>query len=89
MRSKVKKTKFSLFKEVFNCRNNNKDIIILNSFVLDIEIHSYLPISRKILSSSFRYSKRKFKGQVVFENVDLNNLNSLSFLQKDFKIYEI
>lgn len=38
-------------------------------FLFSVEIHSYLPVSRKILSSTFRKKKRIFKGQCqIHEN---------------------
>ena len=82
-RSNVKKIKFSLFKEAIN----NTDM--LHSFILDMEIQSYVPISRKILSSTFRNTKRKFKGQLVFENIELYCLNDINLIAKDFEIFEV
>ena len=89
MRNKTKKIKFSVFKQVFNKINYTSETVILNSFVFQIEIHSYLPMSRKALSSTFRNNKRKYKGELIFENIELNCLNNFSFIQKDFKISEI
>ncbi len=89
MRNKTKKIKFSVFKQVFSKKNYTSETIILNSFVFQIEIHSYLPMSRKALSSTFRNNKRKYKGELIFENIELNCLNNFSFIQKDFKISEI
>ncbi len=38
-------------------------------FIFSIELHSYLPISRKTLSSTFRKKKRTFRGQCqIYEN---------------------
>ena len=38
-------------------------------FLFTIELHSYLPISRKTLSSTFRKKKRIFRGQCqIYEN---------------------
>jgi hypothetical protein len=60
---------------------NNKTYL----FLLTIEIHSYLPVSRKILSSTFRKKKRIFRGQCqIYENF----INTTEFV-KCFNLNEI
>lgn len=54
-------------------------------FVFSVEIHSYLPVSRKILSSTFRKKKRIFKGQCQIHE---NFINSTQFT-KEFCLNEV
>lgn len=54
-------------------------------FYLTVEIHSYLPVSRKILSSTFRKKKRIFKGQCQIQE---NFISSTQFT-KNFTLNEV
>lgn len=48
-----------------NCVKKEKKFV----FYFNVELHSYIPVSRKILSSTFRKKKRIFKGQCqIHEN---------------------
>ena len=54
-------------------------------FLFSIEIHSYLPISRKTLSSTFRKKKRIFKGHCqIYENFVRNTQ-----FTKKFQLIEV
>ena len=54
-------------------------------FIFSIELHSYLPISRKTLSSTFRKKKRVFKGQCqIYENF----IRDTQFSNR-FELYEV
>lgn len=54
-------------------------------FLFSIELHSYLPISRKTLVSTFRKKKRVFKGQCqIYENF----IRTTQF-SKRFELYEV
>ena len=54
-------------------------------FLFTIELHSYLPISRKTLSSTFRKKKRIFRGQCqIYENF----IRNTQFTKK-FELNEI
>lgn len=71
-----------LLKSTPSCENNGTTVDALDEkkladneqkktflFLFSIEVHSYLPVSRKILSSTFRKKKRIFKGQCqIHEN---------------------
>lgn len=54
-------------------------------FLFSIELHSYLPVSRKILISTFRKKKRIFKGQCQIHE---NFINSTQFT-KQFLLTEV
>ncbi|RNA19242.1 hypothetical protein BpHYR1_048097 [Brachionus plicatilis] len=54
-------------------------------FFLNVELHSYIPVSRKILSSTFRKKKRIFKGQCQIHE---NFISSTQFT-KNFVLNEI
>ena len=48
-------------------------------FLLSLEAHSYLPVSRRLLSSTFRKNKRIFRGKCqVYENF----INSTEFTKR-------
>ncbi len=54
-------------------------------FIFSIELHSYLPISRKTLTSTFRKKKRVFKGHCqIYENFISNTQFS-----KKFELFEV
>lgn len=54
-------------------------------FLFSIELHSYIPISRKTLSSTFRKKKRIFKGQF---QISENFITNTQFTKR-FELYEI
>jgi len=54
-------------------------------FLFSIELHSYFPISRKTLTSTFRKKKRIFKGHCqIYENFISNTQFS-----KRFELFEV
>lgn len=54
-------------------------------FYLNIELHSYIPVSRKILSSTFRKKKRIFKGQCqIHENFISSTQFTKNFVLNEF-----
>jgi len=66
----------------FECKNDKTKTYL---FVFSVEIHSYLPVSRKILSSTFRKKKRIFKGQCQIHE---NFISSTQFM-KEFCLNEV
>ena len=71
--------KFSTLDTV--CSKQEKKFV----FYLNVELHSYIPVSRKILSSTFRKKKRTFKGQCqIHENFISSTQFTKNFVLNEF-----
>ena len=85
MRAQMKKLNFKMDDENGTANSDNAFNQKTYLFVFWIELHSYLPISRKTLSSTFRKQKRVFKGEC---HICENFVNFTEF-PKTFIINEI
>lgn len=80
LRNTITSVNFSFHKKYYP----NQIFKILVTFL----IHSYVPISRKDLNSTFRKDKRIFRGTLLIENVYVDDGSNFTMKQK-FDIFEI
>ncbi len=84
--NRIRKLKRS--SSIVNRNGSGSNYFLSHTFVIVFKLHSYLPISRHLLKSTFRKKSRVFRGEMALENINPLK-SSFQYIQKEFKLIEL